>query len=252
MVRLGQNFLADPNLLEAITREAGLEAGDVVLEVGGGEGALTERLAPLARRVWVVELDERLRETLEGVAAAHENVTVRWGDAMRIDFAELDPAPTAMVSNLPYSIATPLLVRTVMELPSIRTWTVMVQREIADRLRAEPGSRLYGGPSVTIQLGCEVRMLRSVDRAVFNPRPRVDSAVLRLERRGEPPSQGVNALVRGAFAHRRKTLAGSLELAGVASRDAVRSALEGLGLAVDVRAEALAPEEFSRLEEALR
>jgi 16S rRNA (adenine1518-N6/adenine1519-N6)-dimethyltransferase len=252
MVRLGQNFLADPNLLDAIAREAELSDDDVVLEIGGGEGALTERLVPLVRRVWVVELDERLREPLEALAGEHEKVTVRWGDAMRLDLAELDPAPTAMVSNLPYSIATPLLIRTMTGLPTIRAWTVMVQREIADRLRAEPGSRLYGAPSVTIQLGCEVRMLRTVDRAVFTPRPRVDSAVLRLERRGDPPSESVIALVRGAFAHRRKTLAGSLELAGIASRDAVRGALDDLGHPLDVRAEALAPVDFPRLQEALR
>jgi 16S rRNA (adenine1518-N6/adenine1519-N6)-dimethyltransferase len=252
VVRLGQNFLADPNLLEAIVREAALAEDDVVLEVGGGEGALTERLARLVRRLWVVELDQRLREPLEVLAAEHENLTIRWGDAMRLDLGELDPAPSAMVSNLPYSIATPLLIRTVTELPTIRAWTVMVQREIADRLRAEPGSRLYGGPSVTIQLGCDVRMLRTVDRAVFTPRPRVDSAVLRLERRGEAPSGAVSVLVRAAFAHRRKTLAGSLELAGVATRDAVRSALADLGFPADVRAEALAPEAFPKLEKELR
>jgi 16S rRNA (adenine1518-N6/adenine1519-N6)-dimethyltransferase len=128
----------------------------------------------------------------------------------------------------------------------------MVQREIADRLRAEPGSRLYGAPSVTIQFGCGVRMLRTVDRAVFTPRPRVDSAVLRLDRRGEPPSEGLVALVRGAFGHRRKTLAGSLELAGIASRNRVRVVLEDMGLPPDARAEALAPFEFSQLEAGLR
>jgi 16S rRNA (adenine1518-N6/adenine1519-N6)-dimethyltransferase len=252
MVRLGQNFLADPNLLDAIVRESEVGSDDVVLEVGGGEGALTERLAPAAGSVWVIELDERLRPALERVAKAHPNVSVVWGDAMRVDLAALDPAPTAMVSNLPYSIATPLLVRTVTELPPVRTWTVMVQREIADRLRAPPGSRLYGAPSVTLQLACDVRMLRTVDRAVFTPRPRVDSAVLRLERRATAPSAELARLVRGAFAHRRKTLAGSLELAGVHPRDQVRPALAALGLAEDARAESLAPGDFERLAEALR
>ncbi len=251
-MRLGQNFLADPNLLDAIVRESEVGSDDVVLEVGGGEGALTERLAPAAGSVWVIELDERLRPALERVANAHPNVSVVWGDAMRVDLAALDPAPTAMVSNLPYSIATPLLVRTVTELPPVRTWTVMVQREIADRLRAAPGSRLYGAPSVTLQLACDVRMLRTVDRAVFTPRPRVDSAVLRLERRAAAPSAELARLVRGAFAHRRKTLAGSLELAGVHPRDRVRPALAALGLAEDARAESLAPGDFERLVKALR
>jgi 16S rRNA (adenine1518-N6/adenine1519-N6)-dimethyltransferase len=252
MVRLGQNFLADPNLLDAIVRESGVGSDDVVLEVGGGEGVLTERLAPAAGSVWVIELDERLRPALEGVAEAHPNVSVVWGDAMRVELAALDPAPTAMVSNLPYSISTPLLVRTVIELPLVRTWTVMVQREIADRLRAAPGSRLYGAPSVTLQLACDVRMLRTVDRAVFTPRPRVDSAVLRLERRATAPSAELARLVRGAFAHRRKTLAGSLELAGVHPRDQVRPALAASGLAEDARAESLTPGDFERLAEALR
>jgi 16S rRNA (adenine1518-N6/adenine1519-N6)-dimethyltransferase len=252
MVRLGQNFLADPNLLDAIVREAGVGSDDVVLEVGGGEGALSKRLAPAVARVWVIELDERLRPALEGVVGAHPNVSVVWGDAMRVDLAALDPAPTAMVSNLPYSIATPLLVRTVVELPLVRAWTVMVQREIADRLRAAPGSRLYGAPSVMLQLACDVRMLRTVDRAVFTPRPRVDSAVLRLERRKGAPSEELARLVRGAFAHRRKTLAGSLELAEVHRRDQVRPALAALGIAEDARAESLAPRDFERLAEALR
>ena len=251
MVRLGQNFLADPNLLGAIVREAELEQSDVVLEVGGGEGALTAELAPAAAFVHVVELDERLREALAGVAERAGNVAVHFGDAMRIDLRALDPAPTAMVANLPYSIATPLLVRTVEELESVRAWTVMVQREIADRLRADPGSRLYGSPSVLIQLACEVRMLRTVDRAVFTPRPRVDSALLGLRRIAPAAEPRVARLVRGAFAHRRKALARSLELAEPGRRDAVRAALAELGLPRDARAEALSPRQFAELAERL-
>jgi 16S rRNA (adenine1518-N6/adenine1519-N6)-dimethyltransferase len=176
---------------------------------------------------------------------------VIWGDAMRIELATLEPSPTAMVSNLPYSIATPLILRTVYELPAIVAWTVMVQREIADRLRAAPGSRTYGAPSVLVQLACEVRLLRSVDRAVFKPRPRVDSALLRLERKGPGATEDVAQLVREAFAHRRKSLARSLELARPGSRDAVRAALADLGLAEDARAEQLAPEQFVELAEGL-
>src|SRR5262245_22412393 len=183
MVRLGQNFLADTNLLEAIVRDATLRADEVVLEVGGGEGALSELLADAARTVHVVELDERLRDPLEELAAEHPNLIVHFGDAMEVDLAGLEPPPTAMVSNLPYSIATPLLIRTIAELPPVKTWTVMVQREIADRLRAEPGTRTYGAPSVLVQLACDVTMVRAVDPAVFRPRPRVGSALLRLERR---------------------------------------------------------------------
>jgi 16S rRNA (adenine1518-N6/adenine1519-N6)-dimethyltransferase len=244
MVRLGQNFLADPNLLDAIVRESAVGEGDVVLEVGGGEGALTERLAPVVQRVWVVELDRGLEEALGAVATEHPNVQVVWGDAMDVELGELDPAPTRVVSNLPYSIATPLILRTIRELPSVAEWTVMVQREIADRLRAGPGSRTYGAPTVVAQLACEVELLRGVDRAVFKPRPRVDSALLQLRRFGAAAPPWATALVRAAFGHRRKTLAGSLELAGVAERGRVREALAGMGLDVDARAESLQPQDF--------
>ena len=252
MVKLGQNFLADTNLLAAIVRDAGLDGGEVVLEVGGGAGALTALLAPRVRRLHVSELDERLRQPLEELAAEHPNVELHFGDAMDLDLSALRPAPTAMVSNLPYSIATPLLIRTIAELPSLERWTVMVQREIADRLRAAPGSRVYGGPSVIVQLACSVELLRAVDPAVFRPRPRVGSALLRLERRGPAAPEPLARLVRGAFAHRRKTLARSLELSGAGvGRQRVGDALVNLGLPADARAEALSPQQFRRLSEAL-
>jgi 16S rRNA (adenine1518-N6/adenine1519-N6)-dimethyltransferase len=251
MVRLGQNFLADTNLLEAIVRDAGLGGGDVALEIGAGEGALSELLAPEVAHLHAIELDRRLAEDLEVVSARHPNLSVVWGDAMRVDLGALEPAPTAVVSNLPYSIATPVLLRTVAELPEVAAWTVMVQREVADRLRARPGSRVYGAPSVLVQLACEVELLRAVDRAVFRPRPRVYSALLRLTRRAAAARPTVAAFVRHAFAHRRKPVASSLELAGGPSRGAVREALSALGLDGDVRAEALEPGEFVKLAERL-
>jgi 16S rRNA (adenine1518-N6/adenine1519-N6)-dimethyltransferase len=251
MVRLGQNFLADTNLLDAIVREAGVEANDVVLEVGGGEGVLTERLAPLAAHVHAVEVDERLREQLQAVAGRSDHVDVVWGDALRIDLAGLRPPPTKVVANLPYSIATPLILRMIAELGEVAWWTVLVQREIADRLRAAPGSRTYGGPSVLVQLACRVELVRKVDRAVFRPRPRVDSALIRLERLGPAAPPPVVRLVRAAFAHRRKTLAGSVELAGGPNRERVRTALEAIGVPVGARAEALEPRAFVRLAEEL-
>ncbi len=247
MVRLGQNFLADPNLLDAIVRDADLRRDDVALEIGGGEGALTERLAERVSHVHVVEIDERLADELEGLAERAGNVSVVRGDAMRLDLGALDPAPTTVPSNLPYSVATPLLIRTTTELPSVRTWTVMVQREIADRLRAAPGSPAYGAPSVLVQMACEVELLRAVNRAVFRPRPRVDSALVRLRRIDTAPAPGVARLVRDAFAHRRKPLASSVELAGGVSRTEARAALERLGLAPDARAERLAPTDFVAL-----
>ncbi len=246
-VRLGQHFLADSNLLDAIVRDAALDPSDVALEIGGGEGALTERLAPEVSHLHVVELDSDLAAGLRGRAASLRNVSVVGADAMRVDLASLAPSPTTVVSNLPYSVATPVLLRTIAELPGIRTWTVMVQREIADRLRAGPGSRTYGAPSVLVQHACGVELLRTVDRAVFTPRPRVDSALLRLVRRGPGASPELAALVRGAFAHRRKPLAGSVELSGGPSRASVREALGDLGIDEVSRAEALSPTDYAHL-----
>jgi 16S rRNA (adenine1518-N6/adenine1519-N6)-dimethyltransferase len=249
--RLGQNFLADPNLLDAIVREAALDPADVVLEVGGGGGALTERLAPRVTRLHVVEVDERLRDDLAALAGKAGNVDLVWGDALRVDLQDLAPAPTKMVANLPYSIATPLLIRTISELPSIQRWVVMVQREIADRLRAEPGTREYGSASVMVQLACEVTLLRTVDPAVFVPRPRVGSALLELRRTGPAPAEPLARVVRAAFAHRRKSMARSLELAAPGTLDPARGALEEIERPADARAETLSPEDFKRFAEAL-
>jgi 16S rRNA (adenine1518-N6/adenine1519-N6)-dimethyltransferase len=246
VVRLGQNFLADPNLLDAIVRDAGLSPQAVVLEVGAGEGVLTGRLAAAAAQVHSVEIDRGLEPALAAIAVL-PNVSLYWGDAMKLDLTELAPAPTAMVANLPYSVATPLILRTIERLPSLTSWTVMVQKEIADRLRAAPGSRTYGSPSVVAQLACEVELVRRVDPAVFRPRPRVDSAILRLRRTGPAADPATHALVRAAFAHRRKSLARSLEHGRAGSLAPARAALAELGLAEDARAEALSPRQFAAL-----
>jgi 16S rRNA (adenine1518-N6/adenine1519-N6)-dimethyltransferase len=249
--RLGQNFLADPNLLDAIVREAALDPGDVVLEVGGGGGALTERLAPAVSCLHVIEVDERLRDELEPLAEGAGNVNLVWGDAMRVVLGDLAPPPTKMVANLPYSIATPLLIRTISELPRLAGWVVMVQREIADRLRAEPGGREYGSASVLVQLACEVKLLRVVDPAVFVPRPRVGSALLGLRRIGPAAPEELARVVRASFAHRRKSMARSLELARQGSLGPAQRALEEIGSSTDSRAETLSPRDFESFAEAL-
>jgi 16S rRNA (adenine1518-N6/adenine1519-N6)-dimethyltransferase len=250
VVRLGQNFLADPNLLDAIVRDAAVGEGDTVLEVGAGEGVLSARLAVVAGHLHTVEIDRGLEPALAPIAAL-PNVTLHWGDAVKIDFAAFDPAPDAMVANLPYSVATPVILKTIEELPSLRTWLVMVQLEIAERLRAAPGNRTYGSPSAVAQLACEVEIVRKVDPAVFKPRPRVDSAILRLHRIGPGADAATRDLVRAAFAHRRKTLARSLELSGLRGvpqpRAAARAGLAELGLREDARAESLAPGDFAAL-----
>jgi 16S rRNA (adenine1518-N6/adenine1519-N6)-dimethyltransferase len=256
---LGQNFLVDSNILGVIERAAELDGGDVVLEIGGGLGVLSEHLAERVAHVHVVEIDERLREALHDATDPHENVSVHWGDAMTIDLGELAPAPTKVVANLPYGIAATAILRTIEELAGVRSWVAMAQREVGERLAAAPGGGEYGTPSVLAQLACEVSVVRAIPRTVFAPVPNVDSVLVGLRRREQPAgvaatSPALRALVAGSFAHRRKTLVGSLALSGGApgrSREQVRGALQQLGLPADVRAERLAPEEFRALAAAL-
>ena len=256
---LGQNFLIDGNILGVIGRAAGLAREDVVLEIGGGLGVLSEFLAERVRHVHVVEVDERLREALADATDPYVNVDVHWGDAMRIDLRGLRPEPQKVVANLPYGIAAGVLLRTIAELPRVSSWVAMVQREVGERLAAAPGSRVYGAPSVLAQLACEVELVRALPRTVFYPLPNVDSALVRLRRRGAgsdaPEAEpALRALITGAFAHRRKTLVGSLALAGAPagrSREQVREALEGLHHPGDARAERLSPADFRALAKAL-
>jgi 16S rRNA (adenine1518-N6/adenine1519-N6)-dimethyltransferase len=244
--RLGQNFLADPNLLEAIVRESGAASSDVALEFGAGGGALSERLADRVRHLHTIEIDRRLEPELAPLSE-QSNVSLHWGDAMKLDLAALAPAPNIVVSNMPYSVATPLILRTLEELPGLERWTLMMQLEVAERLRASPGSRLYGAPSVLVQLAADVQLTRRVPPEVFVPRPRVDSALLRMRRTGPAASPQLRDLVRDAFAHRRKALPRSLELAEAGRLDAAREALEQLGLPRDARAESLSPQDFAAL-----
>ncbi len=247
---LGQNFLVDSNILGVIERAAALDPEGVVLEVGGGLGVLSEFLAERARVVHVVEVDRRLEAALDEVAAAHGNVRLHWGDAMKLDLANLEPPATAMVANLPYGIAATLLLQTIEEVPSIGRWTVMVQREVGERFAAEAGTAAYGAPSVLAQLECTVRVVRTIPRSVFYPEPNVDSVLLSLVRARDAVPKGVRALVAAGFAHRRKTFVGSLKLAGTlpeVAADDVRAGLLGLGLPADARAERLSPEQFLSL-----
>ena len=165
---------------------------------------------------------------------------MNWANQTAVSLAALDPAPTRVVSNLPYHVATPVLVETIAQLPEVGMWALMTQSEVADRWLAGPGSRMYGGPSVTIQLATESAGRRKVGREVFSPRPRVDSALVALRRTGPAPSPDVRSLVRAAFAVRRKTLANALGQAG-ADRAAVREALVAMGLSETARPEDLAP-----------
>jgi len=250
---LGQHFLIDENILGVIGRLAGLEADDVVLEVGPGLGVLTAYLAGRVARVHAVELDRALEPHLAERLAGHSNVDVHIGDALRLDLRALEPPPGKLVANLPYNIATSLVVESLDGLPSIGHWTVMVQREVADRFFAAPSTKAYGAVSVLVQLVTEKTGFHPVARTVFRPQPNVDSALVAFRRTGLPEAYPeVKRVVEAAFAHRRKTLPNSLELSSLASRPRAAEALEAIGRPADIRAEALEPSEFVALAEALR
>ena len=251
---LGQNFLIDDNILRIVGDAAELDPGDVVLEVGGGLGVLSEFLAPRVRHLHVVEVDRSLEEPLGEALDPFGNATLHFADAVRMDLAELEPSPTKVVANLPYGVAATVLLKSIAELPGARLWVAMVQREVADRLAATPGGKSYGATSVIAQLSCEVRFLRKVSRTVFHPEPNVDSALVVLRRRAPAPRPELVALVHAAFAHRRKALAGSLALTPGAPgdiREAARTALEELGHPADARAERLPAEDWPQLADAI-
>ncbi|MSO95218.1 MAG: ribosomal RNA small subunit methyltransferase A [Thermoleophilia bacterium] len=244
---LGQHFLADDNILGVIARLAELDARDVALEIGPGLGVLTTFLAARCSHVHAVEIDRRLEPHLRELDA-EPNVSLHWGDALRLDLAGLDPAPTKLVANLPYNIATPIVAESLDRLPTLDLWCVMVQREVADRFFAVPSTKAYGAVSVLIQLAAVRTGFHPVSRTVFRPPPNVDSALVAFRRTPLPEGfSGIRRVVEGAFAHRRKTLANSLQLAGVSTREAAAAALAVLGLDPSVRAEALAPPVFVEL-----
>jgi 16S rRNA (adenine1518-N6/adenine1519-N6)-dimethyltransferase len=247
---LGQNFLIDSNLLDVIARAAALAPDDVVLEVGGGLGVLSEYLAERVAHVHVVELDRTLEPALRDALDPHPNTTLHLADAVKLDLATLEPAPTKVVANLPYGVAASVILRTITDLPHVTTWVAMAQKEVGERFAARAGSSAYGVPSVLAQLACDVRVLRPVSRTVFHPVPNVDSVLVGLTRRGPAPDPALRALVQHGFAHRRKALARSLSLATDAPpgiRDRARAALEAIGRPADARAEQLAPDEWRAL-----
>jgi len=251
---LGQNFLIDSNILDVIARAAELTPDDVVLEIGGGLGVLSEYLAERVAHVHVVEVDRGLEPALRDALDPFGARATLWlADAMALDLRALSPAPTKVVANLPYGIAAGAILRTIEQLPSVTRWVAMVQKEVGERFAAAAGTPAYGVPSVLAQLACEVRVLRPISRQVFFPVPNVDSVLVGLERHaGAPPvPPALRAFVQAAFAHRRKALARSVALAGAADRDLVRAALDALGEPVDVRAERLSPERLRELWEAV-
>jgi 16S rRNA (adenine1518-N6/adenine1519-N6)-dimethyltransferase len=251
--KLGQHFLVDENILGVIGRLAQLGEVDVVLEVGPGLGILTTYLADRVSRVYAIELDTSLGPQLIERLAGRRNVELRFGDALKLDLAEVAPGAEKLVANLPYNVATPLIAESLDRLPGIKLWTVMVQREVADRFFAAPSTKAYGAVSVLVQLVAERTGFHPVSPTVFRPRPNVDSALVAFRRTALPHDfRRVKRVVEGSFAHRRKRLANSLELAGVAERGRAEAAIAAIGKEPNVRAEELAPPEFLALAEALK
>lgn len=255
--RLGQNFVTDPNTVRRIVRSARLRPEDVVLEVGPGLGSLTLALLPHAQRVIAVEIDPALaarlpRTVAERLPGLAGRLTVVEGDAMRI--SELPAPPTALVANLPYNVAVPVVLHLLQQFPSLGTVLVMVQKEVADRLVAGPGSRVYGVPSVKARWYGDVEAAGNVGTSVFWPAPHVESGLVRLTRT-EPPASAAGreatfAVVDAAFSQRRKTLRSAL--AGISGSPAgAEEALRAAGVDPSLRGEQLAVSDYARIADAL-
>ncbi|GAA3742533.1 16S rRNA (adenine(1518)-N(6)/adenine(1519)-N(6))-dimethyltransferase RsmA [Salinactinospora qingdaonensis] len=251
---LGQNFVVDAGTLRRIVRVSGVGAEDVVVEVGPGLGSLTLALLPVVRRIVAVEIDTVLAAALPDTVAEYapevaDRLEVVAADALRV--TELPgPEPTALVANLPYNVAVPVVLHLLESLPSLRRALVMVQAEVADRLAARPGSRVYGAPSVKAAWYAEVRRAGAVGRGVFWPVPNVDSGLVELHRRPAPSTpatrEEVFAVIDAAFAQRRKTLRSALApWAGTPA--AAEAALRAAGVAPTARGETLDVTDFARI-----
>jgi 16S rRNA (adenine1518-N6/adenine1519-N6)-dimethyltransferase len=246
---LGQNFLSDPNTARRIVRLAELEPGARVLEIGPGLGALTVALADAGASVHALEIDRHLVPILQAVLGDRPSVTVEQGDALTWDFAALGDAPWVCVSNLPYNVATPVVARILEEAPHMTRMLLMVQREVGERLVAQPGSRTYGAVSVKVAYHATSRIVGAVPPTVFVPRPRVESALVMITRRPQPPVEvpsydALFALVSAGFAQRRKMLRRALV---PALGERTETVLVAAGIEPSQRAEALDLESWAAL-----
>lgn len=245
--RFGQHFLADPNTARIVAE--GVSGDEAVLEIGPGRGSLTVVLAGHARLVHAVEVDEAVIPALREATAGCDNVRIHTGDALSFDYASLSPAPSVMAANLPYNVASPLVLSLLEEVESLRRLRFMVQLEVARRMAAAPRTKDYGAYTVLLRLLAEVSVEHRVSRHVFDPPPRVESAVVQVRRREgrslEPGEYaGLKELVLAAFRSRRKRLANNLS---GKLRSLAPAALESIGFGPDARAEELSPEDFVAL-----
>lgn len=244
--RLGQHFLADPNVVDRIVRTAGVRQGSRVLEIGAGTGTLTRALAAAGAEVISFEIDEGLRPVLEEVLAG-TSVDLRFADAARVDLAEaLGAGPWTMVANLPYGVGTTLLLDALQQVPVIDRFVVMVQREVAERLAAEPGSKTYGAATVVVALHADIDYAFTVAPSVFFPAPEVDSAVIVVDRVvPSPHAAAACRIASAAFTHRRKMLRRSLQ---TVFADPI-AVLDAAAIEPTLRAEDLSPADYIRLAE---
>jgi 16S rRNA (adenine1518-N6/adenine1519-N6)-dimethyltransferase len=254
---LGQNFLIDDNILGVILGQLECRPDDVALEVGAGLGVLTAALAGVAAHVHAFEVDRSLAPALGVTLQGHPNVSLHFDDILKAPLESLHPAPTVCASNLPYSVAGPFVVEALQRLPGVRRYCLMVQREVADRVAAAPGTKAYGTLSVWVGLYTRLIRARQLSRSIFYPQPHVDSTLIVLERleQDELPAIDpvlVREVVQAAFGQRRKTLANALSSGLEVPRPWVVEVAGSLGLSPDVRAERLKPAEFVRVTEALQ
>lgn len=257
---LGQNFLIDVNILENIIKHAGIDKTTGAIEIGPGIGALTEQLAIHADKVVAFEIDQRLLPILDDVLGDYENIEVIHQDILKADVEVMigthfkKGQPIHIVANLPYYITTPILMKLLHDKLPVDSMTVMIQKEVAERMAAKPNSKSYGSLTIAIQYYTDAKVVMTVPKTVFNPQPNVDSSILQLKVRKEPPVQVENeefffAVVKASFAQRRKTLRNNLTnfFADTFDKAEIDEVLEGIEINGTRRGESLDMEEFAKL-----
>lgn len=257
--KFGQNFLIDTHVLDKIIRSAEITKEDMVVEIGPGIGTMTQYLACAAGKVAAIEIDKALIPILEDTLEGYENVQIINDDVLKVDIAKLAEEenggrPIKVVANLPYYITTPIIMGLFENHVPLKSITVMVQKEVADRMQVGPGTKDYGALSLAVQYYAKPYIVANVPPNCFMPRPKVGSAVIRLERYDEPPVQVEDEklmfrIIRASFNQRRKTLANGLKNSPELqfSKEEIEKAIEGIGKSVSVRGEALTLEEFAAL-----
>lgn len=257
--KFGQNFLIDTHVLDKIIRAAGISKDDMVLEIGPGIGTMTQYLAEAAGKVIAVEIDKNLIPILEDTLSEYDNVTIINEDVLKLDIRELadnenQGRPMKVVANLPYYITTPIIMGLFENHVPMESITVMVQKEVADRMQTGPGSKDYGALSLAVQYYAEPYIVANVPPNCFMPRPRVGSAVIRLTCHAKPPVEVKDErfmfdIIRASFNQRRKTLANGLKNSDrfSFSKESIETAIEALGKGANVRGETLTLEEFAVL-----